>query len=180
MRYQAPTGNQKPKPIQAAFHPLGTQVRLECPTTLPLIKEDLPCAVGLPIEETIPLRPEPLQAKGIERRWDFLKIPIGAPLPRWLAPVSQGANDDIRLPHFVGLPDIFAGKQRKGADNLVQAEPDPISHLQEALKMPFPLSKQTPLPREITESIKFIQNSTLAQAREKWNQQFVGSKAKGQ
>ena len=172
MRYQAPTQNQRPEPTQAIRHPVEVKVGIELPKTLPPITEDPPCAGDLPIGEAIPPRPESSQAGKEKGQGRFLKIPIGAPPPCWLKPVNHEANDDIRLPHFVGLPDIFAGKQRKGADNLVQAEPDPMSHLRAALKMPFPLSKQTPLPREITESIIFIQNSTLAQAREKWNQQL--------
>ena len=95
---------------------METQERLECPKTLPPIKGDPPCAVDLPIEETIPIRPELIQAKGIERHGDFLKIPIGPPPPRWLAPTSQGANDDIRLPHSCGITGHLRGKQRIGAE----------------------------------------------------------------
>ena len=68
-------------------------------------------------------------------------------------------NDDIALPFYTSSARTYAGNQRKGIQEEHLESLSIEEHVGGALSSPFFLSLETPIPRSITEALKFISDT---------------------
>ena len=70
-------------------------------------------------------------------------------------------NDDLRLSTFTSSNMTWAGQQKKGIQfNIPDASPY-LDHVDRAMREPFHLSDEIPLPGEVMDSLQFIQSTPV-------------------
>ena len=93
------------------------------------------------------------------------------PIPR----PEKCYNDDVELPLYEGALRSYQGSQRKG---IRDEHPDATTveaHIESALKAPFFLGQQTPLPGSIKKSIDFVSSAPAENIKEFWKKKAAES-----
>ena len=94
--------------------------------------------------------------------------PARIPLPR----VSYDCDDDLRLDTFRPSRYTGAGEQRKGITMRISDASSVDGHISKATSEAFYLEKDTPLPREVGKSLKFLDNVDPRAIRTWWEIQL--------
>ena len=71
-------------------------------------------------------------------------------------PRKQCFNDDVCLEAYVPAALSFADKQRKGIREAFEGCSSMEEHIERAVKQPFPLASETPIPRETRKAAQFV------------------------
>ena len=83
-----------------------------------------------------------------------------------------GAVDDVKLDHYQSPPLIFMGSQRRGVRDPIPTASSYESHLKKALSLPFPLSSQCPLPRDVEKAFEFLKRLDREGIERFWSDQM--------
>ena len=99
--------------------------------------------------------PAPHESKQFEKATARMKSPAlwKVPLHR---PKKQCLNDDVRLEAYEPTALSFADKQRRGAHEAFDGCSPTKEHIRRAVKHPFPLASETPIPREKRKAAQFV------------------------
>ena len=75
-------------------------------------------------------------------------------------------NNDMVIGHYRPSDRSYSGSQRKGISEPPHDTASHMDHIQEALKAPFPLAEQTPIPGDLITTLKFQRDNSRREIRD--------------
>ena len=80
-------------------------------------------------------------------------------------------NDDLKTGPYQKCTYTWDGEQTKGLTSTITDAKSPADHVQRAVSNEFLLTKEIPLPTELTEALDFIQSGEPDSIRDFWKKQ---------